>query len=60
MVIIHKPPSVTIKSFENVPTEFFQSLKKESPHWFIMGDTNSDMNYEKHLVTFVFYIIYPI
>ena len=47
VVIIYKPPSVTIKSFENVLTEIFQSLEKESPHWFIMGDTNLDMNCEK-------------
>ena len=31
VVIIYKPPSVTIKSFENVLTEIFQSLEKESP-----------------------------
>ena len=47
VVIIYKPLSVTIKSFENVLTEIFQSLEKESPQWFIMGDTNLDMNYEK-------------
>ena len=47
VVIIYKPPRVTIKSFENVLTEIFQSLEKESPHWFIMGDTNLDVNYEK-------------
>ena len=47
VVMIYKRPSVTIKTFENDLTEIFQSLEKESPHWFIMGDTNFDMNCEK-------------
>ena len=42
-------PRVTDKSFENVFTEICQSLEKESSHWFIMGDTNLDMNNEKSL-----------
>ena len=49
MVVIYKPPRVTDKSFENVFTEICQSLEKESSHWFIMGDTNLDMNNEKSL-----------
>ena len=49
MVVIYKPPRVTDKSFEEVFTEICQSSEKESSHWFIMGDTNLDMNNEKSL-----------
>ena len=49
LVIIYKPPKVTKSSFENILTEICQSLEKESPHWFIMGDTNLDVSHEKSL-----------
>ena len=49
LVIIYKPPKVTNESFENTLTEICQSLEKESTHWFVMGDTNLDMNHEKSL-----------
>ena len=49
LVIIHKPPKVTKNYFENTLTEICQSLEKESPHWFIMGDTNFDVSHEKSL-----------
>ena len=49
LVIIYKPPKVTKNSFENTLTEMCQSLEKESPHWFIMGDTNLDVSHVKSL-----------
>ena len=49
LVIIYKPPKVTNESFENTPTEIYQYLEKELTHWFVMGDTDFDMNHEKSL-----------
>ena len=49
LVIMYKTAKVTNESFENTLTEICQSLEKESTHWFVMGDTNLDMNHEKSL-----------
>ena len=45
----YRTPKVPNESFENTLTEICQSLEKESTHWFVMGDTNLDMNHDKSL-----------
>ena len=44
VVVFYKPPNEKDKHFATVFSELCQALQRESSHWFIMGDTNFDMN----------------
>ena len=49
LVSLYKPPNVKDWIFEIIFTDICQSLEKESPHWFVMGDINLDMNFANSL-----------
>ena len=44
LVSVYKPHKIKDRLLEMVFTDICQSLQKESPHWFILGDMNLDMN----------------
>ena len=49
LVSLYKPQKVKDRIFEIIFTDICQSLEKESPHWFVMGDINLDMNFANSL-----------
>ena len=44
LVSVYKPSKIKDRLFEIVFTDICQSLQNKSPHWFILGDMNFDMN----------------
>ena len=49
IVVLYKPPKVNDKSFELLFSDLCNALQSESSHWFVMGDTNFDMNSDNPL-----------
>ena len=49
LVSVYKPPKIKERVFEIIFTDICKSLQRESPHWFVMGYKNLDMNFAKFL-----------
>ena len=49
IVVLYKPLKVNDKSFEFIFSDLCNTLQSESSHWFVMGDTNFDMNSDNQL-----------
>ena len=49
IVVLYKPPKVNDKIFELLFSDLCNALQSESSHWFVMGDTNFDMNSDNPL-----------
>ena len=49
LVSVYKPPKIKERVFEIIFTDICKSLQRESPHWFVMGDINLDINFANSL-----------